>query len=323
MSDRKDGFAMHFPIKVVSGREFDVVGFGTNAVDFLIEVPQYPAFNTKTELTNYTQSAGGEVATTMVGLQRLGLRTAYAGRFGSDRAGEFGLGSLTAEGVDTSYSQVIAGAETQIAFIVIDARNGERTVIWKRDRRLFYDDQDAPTEIVSRAAVLHLTPHDLQASIVMAKAAKQVGTIVSIDVDRASAGIDQLLPLVDIMVASAEFPQQLVGIDNHRDALVEIASRYGCAVTGVTLGESGSLLYCDGETISTPAFKVPGGCRDTTGAGDSFRVGIIYGLLKGCSIERSAKMANATAALKCRAVGARTSLPNEAELLDFLQSASA
>jgi sugar/nucleoside kinase (ribokinase family) len=75
---------MQFPFHLQADREFDVIGFGTNAFDFLIRVPEYPAFNSKIELIDYIQAAGGEVATTMVGLQRLGATTSYIGRFGSD-----------------------------------------------------------------------------------------------------------------------------------------------------------------------------------------------------------------------------------------------
>ena len=97
-----------------------------------------------------------------------------------------------------------------------------------------------------------------------------------------------------------------------------MVERFGCAVTGVTLGDRGSMLYCDGNFIETDGFSVPGGCRDTTGAGDAFRVGIIYGMIKGLSIEDAARSANAVAALKCRAIGARTALPTESELLEFI-----
>ena len=124
---------MHFPFTLKKDTDFDVVGFGTNAVDFLIQVPHYPDFNSKVELDDYVQAAGGEVATSMAGLQRLGLRTSYIGRFGNDHAGEIGIESLVREGVDMQYAETIDGARTQIAFIVIDERNGERTVIWKRD----------------------------------------------------------------------------------------------------------------------------------------------------------------------------------------------
>ena len=75
---------MNFPFKLLPNKDFDVVGFGTNAVDYLIRVPAYPAFNSKIEVDEYIQAAGGEVASTMVGLRRLGMKTAYVGRFGSD-----------------------------------------------------------------------------------------------------------------------------------------------------------------------------------------------------------------------------------------------
>jgi sugar/nucleoside kinase (ribokinase family) len=64
---------------------------------------------------------------------------------------------------------------------------------------------------------------------------------------------------------------------------------------------------------------VPGGCRDTTGAGDAFHAGFLYGLLKGDEIETSLRFANATASLKCRSLGARTSLPTETELHEFIR----
>jgi len=180
---------MQFPFKLAENKDFDVVGFGTNAVDYLIIVPEYPAYNSKIELEDYVQAAGGEIATTCVGLQRLGAQTAYAGRFGTDAEGDFGIRTLQAEGVDTSFAEQIAGARTQIAFIVIDRRSGERTVIWKRDATLAFTERDAPVEIAARTKILHFTPHDARACYEMARAAKNSGAIVSIDIDNVFEGI--------------------------------------------------------------------------------------------------------------------------------------
>ena len=309
---------MQFPFTLKKDADFDVVGFGTNAVDFLIEVPHYPGFNSKIELTNYSQAPGGEIATAMVGLQRLGMRTSYVGRFGTDHAGDIGMNSLNQEGVDLTYAEKIEGAQTQIAFIVIDEQSGERTVIWKRDAKLHYSETEVPLEAVRSTKVLHFTPHDVRACMRLAEAARANGTIVSIDVDNVFDDVELLLGSVDIIIASSDFPAKLFGTTDHRTALCEMQRRFGSGIVGLTLGDEGSLLLCGDEFVETAAFDVPGGCKDTTGAGDSFRVGLIYGLISGESVERSARIANAVAALKCRAVGARTALPTPRELNSLL-----
>ena len=121
------------PFEFKSNTEYDVVGFGTNAVDHLISVPRYPDFNSKVELTSWAVLPGGEVASTLVALQRLGFTTAYAGSFGSDDAGKLGLRSLMDEGVNVDHAVVIDNATTQVAFVVVDEGSGERTILWKRD----------------------------------------------------------------------------------------------------------------------------------------------------------------------------------------------
>src|SRR5213080_419364 len=102
---------MQIPLQPPHGRDFDAVGFGLNAVDHLIVVPEYPAFDTKVRFTEYEKSAGGQTASAMVALQRLGLKTAYAGRFGSDDAGIFGRRSLETEGVNLDFAKFIEGAD--------------------------------------------------------------------------------------------------------------------------------------------------------------------------------------------------------------------
>jgi len=311
---------MEFPFTLPAANDFDVVGFGTNAIDYLMRVPAYPVFNSKVEMTDYVVAAGGEIASNMVGLTRLGLNCAYAGRFGGDQAGELGLRSLIDEGVNVTYAETVEGARTQVAFVVIDERNGERTILWQRDKGTAYSFDDAPLEAATRGRILHMTPHDASACIRMARAAKENGVIVSIDVDNVFDGIDELLLLVDVCIASAEFPEKLMGVADKKEALHGIASRYGCAVTGLTLGAAGSIIYCKDTFIETPAFEVPGGCVDTTGAGDAFRTGFLCGMLSGNSIEDAARTANAVAALKCRGLGARSALPDKNELDSLLKT---
>src|SRR5437660_10014057 len=310
---------MRIPFKLLAKREFDAVGFGLNAVDHLIVVPEYPAFDTKTRFIEYEKSAGGQTASAMTALQRLGLKTAYAGRFGSDEDGRFGLRAIQYEGVNLDFVETIEGAENQVAFIIIDARSGERTIIWDRDERLSYRPDEAPLELATRGRVLHIDAHDPPACVAMACAAHDAGAIVTADIDNIYEGLPELLPLIDVLITSSEFPHRLIGISDLRTSLVELKARYGCAIVGATLGARGALIYCEGEFIESPAFAVPGGCRDTTGAGDAFHGGFIYGMLHGEDLETCMERGNAVAALKCRSLGGRAALPTIDELKDFLE----
>jgi len=309
---------MQLPFRLPPQKEFDAVGFGLNAVDHLIVVPEYPQFDTKLRFTDHQQSAGGQTATAMVALQRLGMKTAYAGRFGSDDAGVFGRESLAKEGVNLQYAEVVKGATNQLAFIIIDARSGERTIIWDRDERLSYRADEVPIALASRGRVLHLDAHDPPACAAMAHVARAAGAIVTADIDNIYEGVEDLLPLIDVLVTSSEFPHRLTGISDLRTSLVDMKSRYGCPIVGATLGGRGALVYCESAFLESAAFAVPGGCRDTTGAGDAFHAGFIYAMLRGQDLEECMRTANAVAALKCRELGGRAALPAADELSEFL-----
>ena len=309
---------MHFPLTLPADKPFDAVGFGLNAVDHLIVVPEYPAFDTKMRLLDHKQSAGGQTASAMVALRRLGLKTAYAGRFGSDPEGLFGLQTLKDDDVNVDFAEVVEGARNQIAFITIDARSGERTIVWDRDDRLAYRRDEAPVEFGPLGKILHLDAHDPPACVRVTQAARETGTIVSADIDNVYEGLPELLPFIDILIGSKEFPRRVTGIADERAALLELQNRYGCPVVGMTVGAAGAVVYCGGTFIESPGFQAPGGCRDTTGAGDAFHGGLLYGLLTGADIATSLKLGNAVAAMKCSALGARTALPTKSALDQFL-----
>lgn len=314
---------MSLPFNLPNKKEFDAVGFGLNAVDHLIVVPEYPQFDTKLRFSEHRRSAGGQTATAMVALKRLGLQTAYAGRFGSDEAAVFGRESLAKEHVNLDYAETIEGATNQLAFIIIDARTGERTIIWDRDDRLSYRADEAPIDLASRGRVLHLDAHDPPACAAMARAAREASVIVTADIDNVYQGVQDLLPLIDVLITSSEFPHRLTGITDLRTSLTEMKSRFGCPIVGATLGARGAMIYCEGKFLESPAFAVPGGCRDTTGAGDAFHAGFIYAMLLGDDLEDCLRTANAVAALKCRELGGRTALPDQKELHKFLSASPA
>jgi sulfofructose kinase len=306
------------PAPPPGSRPFDAVALGLNAVDHLVVVPQFPAFGSKIELSSHTLLPGGQAATAMVALKRLGLETRYVGRVGADETGRFQIASLDAEGVERSECRIVEGADSQLAFILVDEATGERTVLWRRDPRIAVLPDEIDEELCCSGRVLHLDGHNIEAEVLAAKWARAAGIPVSIDADFDYGGAP-LYPLVDYFITSADFPKQLTGLADEREALAALHERFGCPLVGMTLGVRGALVLCEGIFIESPGFRVD--ARDTTGAGDAFHAGFLYGLLEGFDLEPCLRIANAVAALNCLAIGARGGLPTPDELRAFLARA--
>jgi sugar/nucleoside kinase (ribokinase family) len=256
----------------------------------------------------------------MVTLARLGLRARYIGKVGSDDLGRFQINSIASEGVESSGVSVVDGSETQTAFIIIDQTSGERTILWNRDERLTISEEEVDRDMVTSGRVLHLDGYDVRASIKAAKYSRAAGIPTVLDIDSVYPGVERLLPLIDFLITSSSFPERMTGEANLESALKILAGMTGAIFVAATIGQDGALAYFEEQFIHSPAFAIE--CRDTTGAGDAFHGGFIYGLLAGFSVEETLRFANAVAALKCRAIGARTALPVLDEVNSLLAESS-
>jgi len=303
-----------------SGRAFDVIGIGENSLDILATVPHWPTPDEKLELLNVVSLPGGQAATALVGCARLGCRTQYLGVFGDDEHGRSVERALKAEGVDTR-SCVTARAPNRSAFILVDPAAGTRAVLWRRDPALHWPDTSSFEGRISRARSLFVDTTDMPAAIAAATVARKSGVPVIIDIDSPEPEADHLLKNVDVLIASEGFPQAHTGAASVGDAMRELGQAYHPAIVIVTLGASGAICW-DGEAErQSPGFAVP--VVDPTGAGDAFRAGFLGAWLYGNStLDGLLDFANATAALKCRAVGAQTGLPSRTEVLELLTDRS-
>ena len=303
----------------------DVVGVGLNAADTILVLPHFPEFNSKVELLSSSLLLGGQVATAMVACQRWGLSTRYVGKVGADAAAELHDAAFTEAGVEAHLLRE-PHCPSQRAFILVDARSGERTILWQRDPRLELRPEEINPEWVRRASLLHVDGHNTAAAAAAARWAREAGIPVTADLDNLYPGVEHLLPHVDYVLASREFPERLLGEPDLRRSLPEIQRRYGCKVAAATLGRQGVLAW-DGERFCyRSGFVVD--AVDTTGAGDVFHAGFIYGLkgaLKGTSrgawgLEVILDFACAAAALNCTAPGARGGIRPVAEIEALMRS---
>src|SRR5262252_710068 len=184
---------MKFSFTLPDNREFDVAGFGLNAVDHLVTIPRFPSFNTKVRLSDHRQMPGGQVSSAMVGAQRLGLQASYIGKVGYDNEGRMVIESLQKEGIDCSNVMIAVGAKTQGAVIIIEQFSGERTILWYHDDGTRVATGELRREMIIQARVLHLDGFDTKAAIQAAQWAHESGMPVTIDLDTIYPGIDELL----------------------------------------------------------------------------------------------------------------------------------
>ncbi len=281
--------------------QVDVVGVGLNATDTLILLPHYPALGSKVEFHSADILPGGQVATAIAACQKWGLRTRYAGKVGDDRAAAIHRAEFERLGVEAHLVTATGCASQQAVILVDDA--GERTVLWKRDNRLTLQPEELRREWITSARALHLDGHDTAAAVAAAGWARDAGVPVIADLDDVYPGIEALLEKVDYLITSRDIPGRLVGDPDLRRSLPAARNRFGCRLAAATLGHEGVLAWDGAQFYHAPAFQVKP--LDTTGAGDIFHAGFIYGLLQGWALPRQLDFACAAAALNCTALGAR------------------
>jgi fructokinase len=318
--------------------QLDVVCVGEALVDFL---PQTIGKKVR-EVETWTRCTGGSPANVAVGLARLGARSALVGVCGDDEFGYFLRDSLAAEGVDISHLRQTHEGKTGLVFISL-TEAGERSFSFYRTRAAeqFLDARDVDTGFMATARAMHcgsnslLMPDAQRAVLSMARATQAAGRILSCDPnlrlhmwpnpDELKAVLYQIVPLCSLVKVSEEEMEFVTGEREVEGALASLKRR-GVALPVVTSGEKGAHFLWNGETVYVPAVKTK--VVDTTGAGDGFVSGLLYGItqryadhpaLTRATVEELTgivRFAAKVGSRACEKFGAVTGLPRISELTD-------
>jgi ribokinase len=278
-------------------------------------VESYPAADGKQEVLAWEEQGGGPAATALVALARLGVLCRFYGVVGGDAAGEKIRASLAGEGINVSGLVTRRNATSQTAFIAVEKGSGRRTIFWRRPSGEALCPAEVGEAWLEGCRFLLLDGLMAEASLEAARCAKAHGIPVMLDAGRLRPGMLETAWECAYLVASEYFAREL-GWDGVPEHFTGQAERLGAPVVTVTLGERGSVTWADGDIISVPAFAVP--VADTTGAGDVFHGGYIYGLLQGWSLRETIVFASAMAALKCTRLGGQAGIPALPEVVSFL-----
>jgi ribokinase len=292
-----------------------VAGLGQCSLDYLAVVDAFPEEDTKKEVIEWNEQGGGPVATALVALSRLGVSSRFYGITGEDYAGEKIIQSFLDEGVDVRGLVKRKRMSSQIAFIVIGKDTAKRTIFWKRPSGEALRAEELGDDFLAGSDFLLLDGLMKDSSLSASARARELNIPVMLDAGRARPGMLDVARRSDYVVASEEFARDL-GWDITPEILQREREKLGVKVLTITLGIRGSITVSIDQVVQTPAFKVE--AVDTTGAGDVFHGGYVYGILQNWNLRDIILFASALAALKCRKIGGREGIPQLNEVMSFL-----
>lgn len=300
-------------------RSLAVVGLGHCNWDYLSIVDTMPQWDSPGTIPihEFVSSGGGPVSTALVTLARLGIDCGYIGCLGDDDLGDNCVRGLLTENVDITRLRVQAGARSRVTVVLVHAATGRRSFMSHDGNTglLHLDEEDR--RYLTGARFLHLDGHQIEAAIQAARWMRTAGGTVVLDAYRPRPGLEDLIPLVDVLIANESFPTVYTGRPDLAGA-AKVLLACGPRLVVATLSERGCVCFTHDSQVQVPGFSVP--VVDTTGAGDAFHGAFIYGLLQGWDTVRVALFSNAVGAINCTALGGRTALPSRAQVDEFLRA---
>ncbi len=293
-----------------------VVGLGACVLDTLINCDKYPIEDTKQKAEGIFLSGGGPVGNALVVMQKLGISTEVVGAFGDDNSATYLLDDFKKYGVGVENAVQIKDTTSFVSYIVLSDEKKSRTCVF--DRGTVPDEPaNVKMDALDNANVLHLDGNYLKSAVAAAKIAKTKGVKVSLDAGGLYQGIEELLPLVDILIPSAEFALGLTKKATIPEAMMELNERYRPEILVVTDGSDGGYYFEDGKAVHYDSFKIK--AVDTNGAGDTFHGAYLVAYCEGKTVPESCRFASAVAAYKCSFKGARTYPLSHAHIEKFLE----
>jgi len=297
---------------------FDAVGFGALNVDKLFKVDRIATAEQESSVTQYTETCGGSAANTIVGLARLGCKCGFIGKLAADREGNMLLNDFRAEGVDINGVIRTKRGRSGAVMGFVDER-GERALYIDPGVNDTINFKDINTEYFSGAKFLHLTSFVGEESFkTQVRLLEMLPKSVKMSFDPgaiyAGMGIGKLEPLIRkafVMMPNAGELELLTGKAQYyrgADFLIE----RGVRIVAIKLGKKGCFVTDGQERHLVPPFKIK--TVDTTGAGDAFCAGFLYGLVKHRNLKECGRIGNFVASRCVMKMGARAGLPHAAEL---------
>jgi len=303
-------------------RQVDIVGLGEIVLDWVTEIPHFPKPDEKIDALSENYFPGGVTANYLVATARLGGKSGFIGAVGDDSYGDFLIEDFVKEGVDTTNIKKIVDKKTPVNFIFVV--KGEKTIIQSPHMQTTkIECKDLNEAYIANSKLLHTTIIHQKVTEKAIEIAKKNNVKISIDLESQIAlrgwdNLKKVLLKADILLPNKEGAKAITNSNNPEKA-AEILVKKGIPIVIITLGSNGVLITTKEFQKRIPTYDIKN-IIDTTGAGDAFNGAFSLAYwIKGWDLEKSCIYGNAAASLKIQKLGARSGMPNETELIDFLK----
>ena len=305
-------------------KKWDVYVYGDVNIDLVVPgVESLPEPGSEVDVPVMETFVGGGAALFTLGIAKLGLTPVFQGSVGKDMYGEYIRGLFRQLGVDDSLLEDSDTKKTGISISFTTEK--DRCFLTYRGTNegisLKYMDLDK----LPGAKHVHVTGYEgatnhAEYLDMLTKIHAMGDVTVSFDVgwDMTGVwyeGIFDLLPMIDVLFMNETECQHYTRCDDIETGARKLAEKAGMAV--IKLGKTGAMAIKDGEKYFAPSYKVQ--AVDTTGAGDSFNAGFVYGFLQGLPMEECLKCGNGCGALSVTKLGGNTGFPFRAELEKWIK----
>lgn len=304
-------------------RDIDVIVVGELNADLILSGDVVPTFGQVEKLVDDASLViGSSSAIFACGAARLGLRVAFIGKVGDDALGQFVLRELERHGVDAA--GVVVDPSLKTGLTVILSRADDRALLTFPGSIAALRYAEVDRDLLARGRHVHLGSYFLLDALRpdvprLFAEARALGLSVSLDtnydpLETWDGGLHEALRPVDIFLPNQA---ELLAITRQADVAAALATLGGTVPTiAVKLGSRGAQALQAGQLVDADAIEVA--AIDSTGAGDSFDAGFIYGHLAGWSLAESLRMACVCGALSTRALGGTAAQATLAEAQAFL-----
>lgn len=285
-----------------------VLCVGRNSLDlvFNVELARLGP-DSKQRTTDPAVLVGGQCVNAAVTLAGLGCVVSYAGVVGDDAGAERVLAFLRERGVDCSAVETAAGMANPCAYIMVDAKTGERSIVETAPDNFPRFSGRIAEDLWAVTSSVYFDGHEEEASIAIAAEAARRGVPTLTDAEALTDGTRKLLSLADTAIVPGTVAMELAGSDKLEDMLRTLADIGGTAHV-ITLGEAGAFGAIVGEAMQRVA-AFPCNAIDTTGAGDAFHAGFLFANMAGAAFPDAMAFAARVAAAACEVRGANLDVP--------------